>query len=340
MKKASRNHSDTDQGEPKKKRLNFPNIPLPLKIAFSIILLVLVAKRIDIAETLHTFETLPLWLIVLWLSSSLMLIFVNTFRWLAIIPLPLKKKNLLSLASANYLSSFYSLFLPSSLGGDVVKWGLVLNLGASKTRLGSTIFLDRVLGVIAVAFLALGSFKYETLVKGADFSPELAYPIQLLGFGALVGLFVWLLLVRFSTHLGKHLEKLPMIRDSKTVETLISIPPKIKLACILLSALNQMCGAAIIYLVYSFAGVGLNYPEVLIIVTLTALVGVIPISFGGYGTSEFSVVFIAESLGAHMPALLAVVALSVPMKLTSQLLNGLIGFFIRYNLNKDAKKTN
>jgi len=63
----------------------------------------------------------------------------------------------------------------------------------------------------------------------------------------------------------------------------------------------------------------------MLIFQIISIVSVIPISFGGFGTSEITFVYLASLFGADYQASLIYVAISIPLRIVTTCLGGLIG---------------
>jgi len=334
-------------------RLRQIKIPIWVKIIISISLLWLVLRQINWQEAQAALQLLPAWLLALLLTSNLFFMFVNSVRWAILIPLPLTKAILHRLTAATYLSSFYALFLPSSLGGDVIKWGLSFGTQAPKSRLASSIVMDRIIGLVAASILSLGALLYlqssSTLVPVvvtpvsnsyavANTVPtEIARAVQILSAGVMMLIILWLLAMKFP----KMVSSLPLPKRLIDLFLLFQASPKALLTTTGISLINQLLAISLSYLAYTAVGAGLSFPELVMISSLTAIVASLPITFGGFGTTELSLVYLTGLLGANQQVVLALVAIGIPLRLLNTAIAGLAGLGLQHQLpNQIQPKSN
>src|SRR5438876_1926793 len=127
---------------------------LAVKIAVSVILLTILFSKIDAGQ---------LWLGVrgassAWLAAALALYFVNVlasmWRWHLLLNaqrvfIPLRR-----LLSSFLVASFFNNFLPSNVGGDVIRISDSAKYTKSKTMATLVVLMDRGLGVLALVLVA------------------------------------------------------------------------------------------------------------------------------------------------------------------------------------------
>lgn len=308
-------------------RLRLVKIPIWAKVLVSIALLGLVFRQINWAEVQLAFQLLPVWLLILMSTSSLLFLFINSIRWAILIPLPLTQSILHRLTAASYLSAFYTLFLPSTLGGDVIKWGLSFGTQAPKSRLASSIVMDRIIGLVAASILSLGALLY--LQSSANTVPtEIARAVQILSAGVFMLIILWIIAMKFP----KMVSNLPLPKKLIDLFLLFQASPRALLTTTSISLINQLLAIALTYLAFTAVGASLSYPELVMIASLTAIVASLPISFGGFGTTELSLVYLTSLLGANQPAVIALVAIGIPLRLINTAIAGMAGWGLQHRL--------
>lgn len=106
-------------------------------------------------------------------SIYLFVILISSFRWKKILEvkteLPLKYKKVLPI---NWIGLFFSTFLPGVVTGDVVKLLYIKDESKefSKTFLLTSVFIDRIIGVCGLLFVAgvTSILNYQELVRLSD----------------------------------------------------------------------------------------------------------------------------------------------------------------------------
>src|SRR5919204_1428310 len=127
---------------------------LALKITVSIVLLGVLFSRIDAGRLWASARKASL----LWLAAALALYVVNVFasiwRWHLLLRaqhVPIRRR---SLVESFLVAAFFNNFLPSNIGGDVIRIRDTARPANSKTLAATIVLADRLLGLMALVFVA------------------------------------------------------------------------------------------------------------------------------------------------------------------------------------------
>ena len=145
------NQSDSDK--PSSSRYRGVALVL-LKVGVSVGLLAVLASRIDLGQFWNSTHTAS----PAWLAVSLVLYFVTllvgAWRWQIL----LRAQNVslpgTSVLASALVASFFNNFLPSNIGGDVVRIRDTAKAAGSKTLATTVILIDRGIGVIGLVLVA------------------------------------------------------------------------------------------------------------------------------------------------------------------------------------------
>src|SRR5689334_23726030 len=127
---------------------------LAVKVAVSIILLSILFSRIDAAR---------LWAIarrasILWLCAALAIYFVNVlasvWRWHLLLDAQQIEVPSRTLLASYLVALFFNNFLPSNIGGDVIRIRDSARAAGSKTLAATVVLADRVIGLIGLVLVA------------------------------------------------------------------------------------------------------------------------------------------------------------------------------------------
>ena len=127
---------------------------LALKISVSIILLVVLFRRIDVGQLWATARqaSLP------WLSVALGVYAINVlaavWRWRLLLDAQHVRMTTRSLFGSFLVASFFNNFLPSNIGGDVIRIRDTARACGSKTLATTVVLMDRALGLMALVLVA------------------------------------------------------------------------------------------------------------------------------------------------------------------------------------------
>ncbi|HNX68495.1 MAG TPA: lysylphosphatidylglycerol synthase transmembrane domain-containing protein [Candidatus Omnitrophota bacterium] len=199
-----------------------------------------------------------------------------------------------------FVGLFYNLFLPSALGGDVVRAYYAYKHSGKKIESATSILLDRLLGFLATISMAVFGMMY--------FSKEASNPyIEYAVYGACVvlGFFVVFFASKRFARLFKGLKIL--VPSEKLKHRLAEVYHAIYgyrhhrgpvLVAILLSFVGQAVFIAVNYLIAVSLGVDINFWKFFILIPVISIVSMAP-SIGGLGVREASVLYL---FSRYLPA--------------------------------------
>jgi uncharacterized membrane protein YbhN (UPF0104 family) len=129
-------------------------ILLAVKLSVSIILLVVLFSRIDVAQLWQTAREAS----VPWLLAAIAIFGASTlaavWRWNLLLKAQHIAITMPSLAGSFLVATYFNNFLPSNIGGDVIRIGDTARHTNSKTLAATVVLMDRILGLIALVFVA------------------------------------------------------------------------------------------------------------------------------------------------------------------------------------------
>jgi len=205
------------------------------------------------------------------------------------------------LCSSFLIGSFFNNLLPTSVGGDIYRSIDVAN--KAKVSIGksaSVLVIDRFSGVIAAAIYAV-----IALFLGFGTVGKTSYVIPVVAFFAVCVILLFFLLNPSILRLNKLVEKIKFL--SKIREKLREVYhtfrsfKKFKLALVaalLCSFALQLGFIANYYLAAKALGIDLSFASFIFIVPVVSTIAMLPISIGGTGIRENSLVFLMVALGA------------------------------------------
>jgi uncharacterized membrane protein YbhN (UPF0104 family) len=268
----------------------------------SALVLYLLFRLLPGGQVWQTLGRLPPQLWVMVLAGYLAAHCIGVAKWRLMVNLGGAGLNVWQALRCYFAGLFGSLFLPSLIGGDLVRAGLALRLGRSKAGalLGS--FLDRIIDFAALTLLAgVGAL----LVPGAlDARGRRIFLLlgsgALLGAAAIVGVSMLLPVGRFSFQMRRRVVRLrragrSMARQPGAMLRALSLAIAAQLVFIELSVLlARACGLELPFRVWLFA-----WP-------LAKISAALPVTQGGIGVREAALAALLLPFGA--PAVLTVAA--------------------------------
>lgn len=296
-----------------------------IKIAVTVLLLFWVISRYEVSRLLQA----DFGLLALAVGTFILSNFLGALQWQKLlhgqkIAFPYRRS-----ANLYFIGLFFNNFLPSSLGGDVVKIYSVSRV-EKKGREGlAATFVDRFAGLFLLSVFALAASTW-LLVTGVQ-----AVKQDILVYIAIVFvIFILATAFLFSRRIGRLVYEVLLARFNplgikdkfrESHEFFHTYRHQYRLAgeVFFLSLAIQLARVAVHYFCALSIGFEIGFIYFLVFVPLIAMAAVIPISFGGLGVRESTAPFLFTSMAA-----VAAVDPQGSLAVTTQLLASLVGIMV------------
>lgn len=307
---------ETPQASPARR-----SVILAVKLAVSIILLAILFSRIDVARLWAGARHAS----ILWLLIALGIYFLNVlasvWRWYLLLQAQQVDVPARTLLGSFLVAQFFNNFLPSNIGGDVFRISDTAKPARSKTLATTVILADRVIGVIGLVLVAaLGA----TMIAGvAGHVPSPIWPSWLWA-GFVIVTMVAAPVVLVPSGVGRLLRPLTVIHPEWVGGRIDSITavlfrfrdrPKALLSCFA-GAVFVQSSIVVFYVAVSYA---VHVPvapwDLAVIVPLSFIVQMLPVSVNGFGVREatFSLYFTRVGLPIEAALLVSLVGTAMIM---------------------------
>ena len=281
---------------------------LLIKLVLSVGLLVYLLRSVDLADLVrHVIEGQhELFLVAIGVYVTVVLL--STVRWKILLDAAGGNAPYKTLLTSYMVASFFNNFLPSNVGGDVVRVRDSAKTAGSHTASLTVAFLDRVVGFVALYVIAVTAFAL-----GGDLVQELAGArVILLGLTA-VFIALGIIFMRpgfvswFVETVG--VRRFPWLHGRfEAVQATVNAYRARKAALVqafLVSLVLQFLGVYYFYLIARALRVPLELGASLLMVPLCTLIQAIPISFNGWGVREGVYVHYFQQVGLPRESALA-----------------------------------
>ena len=291
-----------------------------IKVIISLLLLWLLIANVNLGE---------LWQIVkgaspTWMAAALGLYFVmcllSAWRWLVLLRAQNVTLGLGTLTASFLVATFFNNFLPSNIGGDVVRIGDTARAAGSKTLAATVVLLDRAIGLLGLVLVAaLGA----TLSADPAVEAIVGGPLGLwlvLG-GALLLLAPAIISPGSIAVLLRPLERLHrewigvrIGRLTSALERLRSRPVAL-VWCFAGGVLVQLTLVAFYAAVARGLSIPITLPQLAVLVPLSFIVQMVPVSVNGFGVREatFTAYFAYVGLPAESALALSLIGAALVM---------------------------
>jgi uncharacterized membrane protein YbhN (UPF0104 family) len=284
-----------------------------VKAAISALLLYLSLRRVNLASIGQRLGGLDLhWMtLILFILCAQMALLA--LRWREIVLACGAKLPLATALSYTFSGQFFSQVLPSTVGGDAIRIWLLARGGAGWSTASYSVLIDRVVGVTILAVLVVVCLPWTfNLIH----DPIARAALVLIGFGALVGTFVFLafgvtrLWVIERWWLTRHLAAASRVAWRLCRSVTGARVAAFSFAIHLMTVMVAWGAAMAIHAPVDFV-------HALFLVLPVVLIATIPVSIAGWGVREsamvlaFSYAGLAESDGLIVSILFGIVNLAV-----------------------------
>jgi len=264
---------------------------LAAKLSVSIILLVVLFSKIDVAQLWQTARSASVpWLLValtVFGASTL----VAVWRWNLLLKTQRLDITFRSLLGTFLVSTYFNNFLPSNIGGDVIRITDTGRRANSKTLATTVVLMDRILGLIALTFVAaLGA----TAVGRLHHTTAPIWPVWLWT-GFLAGAAATTPAVFAPVGFGRLLRPLTVFhpewvggRISTLTETLARFGEQ---PAALLGAFAGAIVVQVTLVLYYFSvayalHLDIALSDLAVVIPMSFVVQLLPVSVGGFGVRE------------------------------------------------------
>lgn len=310
------------------------------KIVFSVALLAFVISRIPLdhlAETLA--QARPAWLV----AAFLMLLVSNilgAWQWNRLMRAVAIEIPFWKVLAYYHVGLFFNNFLPANVGGDIARVMDAARYGSGKTHALSTVLLDRLIGTVALAGLAV-----VTTVPAIDRFHLGAVYLALVGFFVLSVTVLWLvfrpgLLPRLEGLLSRvGLGRLRGALDDLAARLQVFRGQRrLLLALLALAVVVQVMRVGVHVCVARALGIQVAIPYFFLFVPLLAVIVSLPISLNGIGVREGAGVVLFGLVGVDRAPAFSLQFTTYLVAVAVSLLGGLV-FLVRIPRRRAEQRT-
>jgi uncharacterized membrane protein YbhN (UPF0104 family) len=254
-----------------------------IKILVSAALLYLALRRANFSDLASRINIASLGWIGMAIAVTFLQIFVGVLRWREVSAECGAPLGTMQAMRYNVIGAFFNQTLPSSIGGDAVRLWLVARGGAGWRAATYSIFVDRAIGLVALAVIIVASLPWSSRLIS---DPHGRSALLLVDFAALAGGVGFLALGRlpwpwlkrwWGTH---HLHACSVIANRVIFSR--KHGPKIAV----LSVLVHVLAVVIAWCVVQSIAAPVVFSQIFQLVPPVMLITMLPISIAGWGVRE------------------------------------------------------
>lgn len=249
-------------------------IKILLKITISFIFIYAVLRKLDLNELLIEFKNIRLSFFILALLLYLSTMFFSTKRWSYFVK---ADKNFFQLFELYMVGAFFNIFLPGTVGGDVVK-AYYLYKGTQKRGDSLvSVFMERYMGMLALISIA----SVATLIGFQHVKDTFALKFFIIIVTIFIAGTIFVSFFPYEIFYKK-------LKDVRASIKYFIFQKDIFLKTLFLSLTIQGIGIFVVFLLSKSINIDIAISYHFIFIPIITVISMIPISFSGVGLREYS----------------------------------------------------
>lgn len=267
-------------------------------------------KNVDFASLRANLSQANVWFLLFSFACILSNYGFSSLRWQALAAVKGIIAPLTEFIRLYFIGAFFNNFLPTSVGGDVVKAYKLTGATDKKVDAVSSVFIERLAGVSVLALVSWSGFIY--------YFQNLALVVSLfLAVAVVVGFWLAPRIAQLHPLLNDFYSSVISYKDEKAV----------LLRAGLISLIVQLCAVSTQYLVFLALGIAVPFTYCVFVIPLITLATMLPISINGLGVQDGLYVFFFERVGVASEQAIAVSLTYHGLRLLSSLIGGVLYLF-------------
>lgn len=289
-------------------------IPWRILVSFTFLGILVYSMRDELPKIGSTIVSANVPLLLLATALYLLSVLIWAKRLQVIFAAEGLKLGLANGLSLTFVGFFFNNFLPSSVGGDIVKAMCAARITKAPVKSVTSVLLDRIFGLFTIALIPSVTFAFVASEVGDPLVPAIIY--------GLLGASVFALTLLFNRSIARRFgfveSLLRLVRlDGKARKLYDGLHDfrRHRWAAVGAMGLSLAGQAANIYVTWLMAialGARPTFLSFLMLIPVIHLISMVPISLNGLGLREFAFVIILKaSIGEHYAGALSILWLGV-----------------------------
>jgi hypothetical protein len=255
-----------------------------IKILISAALLYFALRKVNLTELASRINNLSsLGWIAIAIAVTFLQIFVGVLRWREISAECGAPLRTMQAMRYNVIGTFFNQTLPSSIGGDAVRLWLVARAGAGWRAATYSIFVDRAVGLIALAIIIVASLPWSLHLIS---DPHGRSALLFVDFAALAGGVGFLILGRLHWTWLKHWWGTHHLHACSVIANRVIFSRAHGPAIAALSVTVHVLAVVIAWCVVQSIAAPVMFGQIFQLVPPVMLITMLPISIAGWGVRE------------------------------------------------------
>ncbi len=272
------------------------------KLILGLSLIAVLVSRANITAVLKSFASIDLRFAVLVFVFPHIGILISTIKWDMLLKKVSVNINFSRLLGLYFMGTFFSVFLPTMIGGDIVRVYQLTRDSKNALAIIAATFMERFIGLAALVSLLPLCLLQDPVSK--------QWPLIGLVVGMAIAIYmaaVFLIFFDVDIPGTQVIQALPLagklmfsIENARNQIRVFSHSRRILFAAYVISIIFYFIAAASSWAATMSTGAGISYSYLISVVPMILLGGMLPISLNGLGITEFGYVLFLELVGVQV----------------------------------------
>ncbi|MCK5283461.1 MAG: flippase-like domain-containing protein [Nanoarchaeota archaeon] len=270
-----------------------------LRVMISIALIIFILLKVDLYRMLTGLKSVNPVFILLAFSTMVISLFVRSFLWKTSLSVQKIKVPFRFLIYLNIISSFFNHFLPTSMGGDIVKAYKLSKYSKKNVKSITTVIVNRMSGFFALITLSvLGVILGFELIKETKIA-IIVFTLLFISIACILFIFNRRLVNKFGfiKRIISSFDKKGIVKQFYESFYIYKSNKKKALFIYAIALLSQTI--VMFYYLFIISSLSLNVPflYLMIVVPIISILEMLPISLNGLGVREGAALFFFTKIG-------------------------------------------
>ena len=317
-------------------------LPIILRLLVSGSLIAILLSLVNLSELGHALQSASIWYLLVALLLVFLRLIIMAYRWHIMLSEKGMSVPFYSLTAIYFVGRFFSRFLPTVIGGDIVRGYELSKISHRLVDSAATIVMERILGFVA-AFIVC----WISLIFGYRYLEGTNIPAIIGGmsFG-----FILLLAVMFNATLMTRILSLSRVIkrwniEGKLIKAYRSLHAftasrDVLVKGLLVSCIHQIVGIAVAFFVSQALGLEVPFVYFLVAIPMIWIIMMIPVSIAGLGVREGAFVLFFTQYGVSSENSLLLSLLIFGLNMVIALFGGIIYAWGGYRKRASGTESN
>lgn len=276
-----------------------PRKKIAFKLAVIVTLMGVVLYNCDIGQVFVSIIKIPMEVILILVVLVFIAVYINSYKWKILIG----KYTVVRLFALNLIAQFYAIALPGQIMGDAAKTVILVNDEGDGASIVASVIMDKLLGLLSL--LVVGGFGIIYTVSVYAVHLRIYYLLAVMAVFLLIFLvrikFFYALCYKWLDFLGEKFKIFKSVCDKCNefikIWSEYANRNKLIILALMYGVIYQLLNVLMTYIIAKYLNVEISIIDWCWILGIVSVFMLIPLSIGGIGIREMSLIGILNFMG-------------------------------------------